>query len=115
MSTENQVDLSIDLKLGLSAVNFILQTLDKNPLGGSVMEVATLIQAIRSQTQTQVDAAAAAEKAAKEAVTGLLGQTETKANGLLPKPRKTRVAAAVGQAVNPAGDPPTGAKDPIAG
>lgn len=47
-------DIEIVLRLPLSTVNFTLNTLNKNPLGGDVMSVASLITVITSQAEAQV-------------------------------------------------------------
>lgn len=47
-------DIEIVLRLPLSTVNFVLNTLNKNPLGGEVMPVASLITVITSQAEAQV-------------------------------------------------------------
>jgi hypothetical protein len=43
--------VSFTLEMPLSAVNFLLQTLDRNPLNASVMQVAELIKIIQKQVQ----------------------------------------------------------------
>lgn len=56
-------DPVISLNLPLSAANFVLASLDKNPLGVSVMQVAALIGDIGRQAETQVKQLEAAKKA----------------------------------------------------
>jgi hypothetical protein len=43
-----------ELKLSLAKVNFILESLNKNPLAAPVMEVAGLIQEISVETKRQL-------------------------------------------------------------
>jgi hypothetical protein len=55
-------DLSIKLTLPLGTVNYLLATLDKNPLGGSVMQVANAIANIKAQAEAQVKEATQPKK-----------------------------------------------------
>lgn len=57
-----QIDPEITLKLPLSAVNFLISTADRNPLGGSVMQVSNLINSLRKQAGEQVAVLAAGEE-----------------------------------------------------
>lgn len=60
-----QADPLIEIgKLPLSLVNFILSTLNANPLGAPVMEVARAIQLIEGRAGPQVKAIGVAEEAA---------------------------------------------------
>lgn len=47
-------DPTIRLELPLSLVNFILETLNLNPKGGQVMQVAAGINMIRGQTEASM-------------------------------------------------------------
>jgi hypothetical protein len=85
MTTETTTQ-NITLTVPLDTVNFILATLDKNPLSAPVMQVANLINGLKQQAEFQIKAAEAAEKAAAASA------PETKADGLLPKLRKAKGA-----------------------
>jgi hypothetical protein len=56
-------DPTIRLELPLSLVNFVLETLNINPKGGQVMQVAAGINMIRSQTEASMKLESAEEKA----------------------------------------------------
>lgn len=57
----------LQLSLPLSGVNFILASLDKNPLGGSVAEVSGLMARIQHQAQNQPEPKAPSVQAAVKA------------------------------------------------
>jgi hypothetical protein len=52
-------DTMVTFAVPLGAANFIMATLNKNPLGNDVMNVASLISSIKGQVQAQLDAAKA--------------------------------------------------------
>ena len=47
------LEMNVSMSLPLGTVNFILETLNKNPLSAPVMEVASLINLIQDQVAPQ--------------------------------------------------------------
>jgi len=47
------LEMNVSMSLPLGTVNFILETLNKNPLSAPVMEVAALINLIQDQVAPQ--------------------------------------------------------------
>ena len=47
------LEMNVSMSLPLGTVNFILETLNKNPLSAPVMEVASLINMIQDQVAPQ--------------------------------------------------------------
>ena len=62
-------DPTIRLELPLSLVNFVLETLNLNPKGGQVMQVAAGINMIRSQTEQSMKLDSALKSAEAQAAT----------------------------------------------
>lgn len=69
-NTGGVADPEIALKLPLSAVNFVLGSLDSNPLKAPVSQVSALMQSITHQAQNQPlpPAESSVQAAVKEAV-----------------------------------------------
>ena len=60
-------DPKVLLTLPLSAVNFIIETLNRNPVGGQVMQVAGLISRIQLQASDDLKSQDALKKMAESA------------------------------------------------
>jgi hypothetical protein len=57
-------NFEVTIKLPINAINVVLQTLDKNPLGVSVMQMSNLIAAVKNQADAQVKSELAKKPAA---------------------------------------------------
>lgn len=75
-------DPTIRLELPLSLVNFVLETLNLNPKGGQVMQVAAGINMIRGQTEASMKLDSALKSAEAQAP---VARTPTKRG----RPRKS--------------------------
>ena len=66
--TKPVADPLVDLRVPLSQFNYAIKSLNRNPLGADVMEVAAMIQGWTGQVQSQLDKVNAARAVAEQKV-----------------------------------------------